>query len=157
MNLSNRISKLEKLAAAIPEVNREHIEAVVRFLESGDPGTLPEGGVDRAATLIVARAIPDEDVGAYPGLAKIAEGLSGGAIFPELAARSAAEALAVLKRQDPTGEPCPIVLAEDDKGYQPGRTEPLPAERPLAALGLVRFFRIQHKRPDGIEQNRTDS
>jgi hypothetical protein len=166
MNLSNRISKLEKLAAAIPEVNPEHVESVLRFFETGDEAALPEGGVDRAVTLMVARAIPDEDAGAYPGIARMAEALgSSRRIQHDCAENWALALLPRLKSLDPAGLPWWIIFSPDfhpgSPGEKAGIVDPTPGESLLANLGVLRCVRIVYSKPpqpaDGIEQKRTDS
>jgi len=173
MNLSARIAKLEKLAAGIPEVNQADVEAVITFLESGDPDKLPEVPVDRAATLMVARSISDEDVGSFLGLAKIAEWINGSACVIEEEYRqkdplTAGDALRILKALAIDARPWFVMLAEDDEGYFPVRMDPLPCEIHLSRLGLVIFFRVVHAKAgtfpefprdgeDEIGQKRMDS
>ena len=147
MNLTSRITKLEKLAAALPRFNREHLEAVVRFFETGDPLALP-ASVARSETLAVSRAIPIEDADAYPGLVLIAEGLVSGRLAAELriGTATAAAALNVLQKLDVAEGPSPVVFGPPDAAIGPGE-EPdddpaSPGEKLLSRLGIVQFYRV---------------
>ena len=170
MNLANRIVRFEKLAAGIPEVNHDHINALVRFLETGDMDTLPPEGIARHETLMVARMIPAEDADAYAGLARIAEALSDRRLWwprpgggwqgfgegsrppPRFWRSSRSRALPKNSWAASYSAPCRTI------------PRPTPEHRLLARLGIIRIYRVHYsgkrstpKEEYEIEQKRTDS
>lgn len=150
MNLESRIKKLEVAVAALPEINREHVEALGRFFETGDVNVLPEECVSRSETLMVVRILAEEILGPlaeptdkYPGLTVIAEAMTAERLWGDvhLTTASATAALAVLSRLGPTDSPFPVIYCpEFSQGWTPG-----PAHQLLAGLGLIQLFRIVYR------------
>ncbi|MBE3109991.1 MAG: hypothetical protein IMZ46_05665 [Acidobacteria bacterium] len=143
MNLESRIKKLEVLVAALPEVNKAHVEALARFLESGDVNVLPDEGVSRAETLMVARSIAPADADTFPGLAVIAEAMTSSRLCKDvwLKTPTAAEALAALRRLGPADPPSPVVFCEK---FDPSWVR-TPGHDLLSGLGLIQLFRIVYE------------
>ncbi len=153
MNLEGRIKKLEVAVAALPEINHEHINALARFLETGSVDVLPNEGVDRSETLLVARSIPIEDADAYPGLAVIADAMTADRLSDDvhLTTATPAAALAALHRLGPADTPFPWIFYDPDfAGLGHGASQPGPGHRLLAGLGLIQLLRVVYRKPEPI-------